>query len=34
MGYYDYTVVRDVFEMRIPEASDAAEDGLEGTPSS
>lgn len=30
MGYYDYTVVRDVFEMRIPSASDAAEDGLEG----
>jgi flavin reductase (DIM6/NTAB) family NADH-FMN oxidoreductase RutF len=30
MGYYDYTVVREVFEMRIPEASDAAADGLEG----
>ncbi|MEM6987747.1 MAG: flavin reductase family protein, partial [Pseudomonadota bacterium] len=30
MGYYDYTVVNEVFEMRIPEASDAAEDGLEG----
>lgn len=30
MGYYDYTVVREVFEMRIPGASDAAEDGLEG----
>ena len=30
MGYYDYTVIRDVFEMRIPNASGAAEDGLEG----
>lgn len=30
MGYYDYTVVRDVFEMRIPNATDAAADGLEG----
>ncbi|MGI9355090.1 MAG: flavin reductase family protein [Rhizobiaceae bacterium] len=30
MGYYDYTCVRDVFEMRIPNASCAAEDGLEG----
>ncbi|MEM7377074.1 MAG: flavin reductase family protein [Pseudomonadota bacterium] len=30
LGYYDYTVVRDVFEMRIPDASGAAEDGLEG----
>jgi flavin reductase (DIM6/NTAB) family NADH-FMN oxidoreductase RutF len=30
MGYYDYTVVREVFEMRIPEASDAAAAGLEG----
>ncbi len=30
MGYYDYTVIRDVFEMRIPEASDAAAAGLEG----
>lgn len=33
MGYYDYTVVRDTFEMRIPEASGIAADGLEGTPS-
>lgn len=32
MGYYDYTVVEQVFEMRIPEASDAAADGLEGRP--
>ena len=30
MGYYDYAVVDDVFEMRIPGASDAAADGLEG----
>lgn len=33
MGYYDYTCIRDVFEMRIPQASGAAEDGLEGKPS-
>lgn len=30
MGYYDYTCIKDVFEMRIPNASGAAEDGLEG----
>lgn len=30
MGYYDYTVVRDVFEMRIPGANDAEAAGLEG----
>jgi flavin reductase (DIM6/NTAB) family NADH-FMN oxidoreductase RutF len=30
MGYYDYAVVTDTFEMRIPEASDAAAAGLEG----
>ena len=30
MGYYDYTCVRDVFEMRIPGASDEAAGGLEG----
>lgn len=30
MGYYDYTVVRDTFEMRIPGASGAEADGLEG----
>lgn len=30
MGYYDYAVVRDTFEMRIPGASEAAADGLEG----
>ena len=32
MGYYDYACIRDVFEMRIPNASGAAEDGLEGKP--
>ncbi|HEX5562630.1 MAG TPA: hypothetical protein VFX52_13385 [Nocardioidaceae bacterium] len=31
MGYYDYTVVKDTFEMRIPGASDEAADDLEGT---
>ncbi len=30
LGYYDYTSVTDVFEMRIPGASDAAAAGLEG----
>lgn len=30
LGYYDYTVVRETFEMRIPNASGAALDGLEG----
>ncbi len=30
MGYYDYAVVDEVFEMRIPGASAAAADGLEG----
>lgn len=30
LGYYDYTVVREVFEMRIPNASEAALKGLEG----
>jgi len=29
MGYYDYAVIDEVFEMRIP-GSDAAADGLEG----
>lgn len=32
MGYYDYAVVSETFEMRIPEASDAAADGLQGEP--
>lgn len=30
MGYYDYTVVRDTFEMRIPGAGPEAAAGLEG----
>ena len=30
MGYYDYATITDIFEMRIPSASGAAEDGLEG----
>ena len=30
MGYYDYTCISETFEMRIPQASDAAADGLEG----
>ena len=30
MGYYDYTVVSETFEMRIPQASEAEADGLEG----
>jgi flavin reductase (DIM6/NTAB) family NADH-FMN oxidoreductase RutF len=32
LGYYDYTVVTDTFEMRIPGASEAAAQGLEGQP--
>ena len=30
LGYYDYTSVTDVFEMRIPGASGEAAAGLEG----
>lgn len=30
MGYYDYACISETFEMRIPQASGAAEDGLEG----
>ncbi len=30
MGYYDYAVISDTFEMRIPGASAEAADGLEG----
>jgi len=30
MGYYDYTCIEDVFEMRIPNASNELADGLEG----
>ncbi len=32
MGYYDYTVVDSVFEMRVPGASQGQLDGLEGRP--
>ena len=34
LGYYDYATITDIFEMRIPSASGAAEDGLEGKPQS
>ena len=34
MGYYDYATITEIFEMRIPSASGAAEDGLEGKPQS
>lgn len=30
MGYFDYAVIRDTFEMRIPAATEAAAAGLEG----
>ncbi|MEO0328669.1 MAG: flavin reductase family protein [Pseudomonadota bacterium] len=30
MGYYDYAVIRDTFEMRIPDAGSQALAGLEG----
>jgi flavin reductase (DIM6/NTAB) family NADH-FMN oxidoreductase RutF len=30
MGYYDYAAISETFEMRIPGASSAAADGLEG----
>ena len=32
LGYYDYTVVREIFEMRIPQVGEAELDGLEGRP--
>jgi flavin reductase (DIM6/NTAB) family NADH-FMN oxidoreductase RutF len=32
LGYYDYTVVNEVFEMRMPGATAAELAGLEGTP--
>ena len=32
MGYYDYARISETFEMRIPSASGATEDGLEGKP--
>ena len=34
MGYYDNATITNIFEMRIPSASGAAEDGLEGKPQS
>ena len=30
MGYYNYAVIDETFEMVIPGASNAAKDGLEG----
>ena len=30
LGYYDYTSVTKVFEMRIPDAGSASNDRLEG----
>ncbi|VWB98188.1 hypothetical protein BPS26883_04751 [Burkholderia pseudomultivorans] len=30
LGYYDYTSVTEVFEMRIPNASEEEANGLEG----
>ncbi len=30
MGYFDYTVVRETFEMRVPESDSDAQAGLEG----
>jgi hypothetical protein len=30
MGYYDYAVIRETFEMRIPGVSEAVLAGLEG----
>lgn len=32
MGYHDYTVVENMFEMKIPKASPDEADGLEGRP--
>ena len=31
MGYFDYTVVTDKFEMRVPGSDSAAQAGLEGS---
>jgi flavin reductase (DIM6/NTAB) family NADH-FMN oxidoreductase RutF len=31
LGYYDYAVIRDVFEMKIPGTNKALLDGLEGS---
>lgn len=30
LGYFDYTVVNEIFEMRVPESDEAARIGLEG----
>lgn len=30
MGYFDYTVIRETFEMRVPGSDAAAQAGLEG----
>ena len=32
LGYFDYTVVRDIFEMRVPGSDTNAQAGLEGRP--
>ena len=32
MGYFDYAVIDETFEMRVPESTDAEMSGLEGTP--
>jgi flavin reductase (DIM6/NTAB) family NADH-FMN oxidoreductase RutF len=32
LGYYDYTTVTEIFEMRIPGVSDEEMAGLEGKP--
>lgn len=32
LGYYDYAVIRDTFEMKIPGTNKALLAGLEGTP--
>ena len=31
MGYYEYAVIRDTFEMKIPGTNKALLDGLEGS---
>ena len=31
LGYYDYAVIRDTFEMKIPGTNKALLDGLEGS---
>lgn len=33
LGYFDYTVVEKVFEMRVPGSDESAQGGLEGRPS-